>query len=148
MPKLIISNVPGLDGEYELDLAFSHRDFRTIKQIAGVRANEVMDAIEAGDLDIIVALAEIAITRTGKPHSIEQLWDSTAGSIVFDVEDLEDDAAPPPIVNAGGSADASETSGVSTSNGSDSFPENGTPVSVGMPPSDTSAIWDQPISTD
>ena len=34
MPKVVIKDVPGLDGEYELDLTFTHRDFRTIKQIA------------------------------------------------------------------------------------------------------------------
>ena len=94
MPKVVIKDVPGLDGEYELDLTFTHRDFRTIKQTAGVRANEVMDAINAGDLDIIVALAEIALQRSGKPHSVEQLWDSEAGSITLDVsadEEVEEE---------------------------------------------------------
>jgi hypothetical protein len=64
--------------------------------VAGVRANEVTDALEAGDVDIIVAMAEIALRRAGKVHSIDQLWDSTAGGIVLNVEDLEEEAEARP----------------------------------------------------
>ncbi len=132
MPSIKITGVPGLDGEYPLDLTFTHRDFRTIKQVAGVRANEVMDAINAGDLDIIVALAEIAMRRAGKSHSIEDLWDSEAGSVVLDVE--EEEASPPtqPVVE-NGNEPSSKPSGEDSSSFTEHSPETSSPLSSGTP---------------
>jgi hypothetical protein len=100
MPNVTIANLYNLDGEYPLDLTFTHRDFRDIKKIAGVRANEVMDALNAGDMDIIVALAAIALRRSGKTFDVEQLWDAEAGNITLDLTDQEvEDASPPPTSN-------------------------------------------------
>lgn len=99
MPKIIITGVPGLDGEYDLDMTFTHRDFHTIKQVAGVRANEVEEAVENGDMDVIVAMAEIALRRAGKIHSVDDLWDAEAGAITLDVADMEEsepDSPPEP----------------------------------------------------
>ena len=137
MPKVVIKDVPGLDGEYELDLTFTHRDFRTIKQIAGVRANEVMDSINAGDLDIIVALAEIAIQRSGKPHSVDQLWDAEAGSITLDVsaDEMEEDTLPPPSepVDEPRTSDEPVSSGIATNGSTEHSPETVTLDSSGTP---------------
>ncbi len=95
MPKVTIENLYNLDGDYEIDMTFTHRDFRDIKRIAGVRANEVMDALNAGDMDIIVALAAIALRRSGKQFDVEQLWDAEAGHITLDFSDQEVEANPP-----------------------------------------------------
>lgn len=134
MAKLIINDIPELAGEYELDLNFTHRDFRTIKQVAGVRANEVMDAIEAGDLDIVVALAEIALQRAGVQHSVEQLWDAQAGSLVLDFESPEEAAEdPPPSADEPRSDVGSESSGDSTSADTEPFQATLTRVSSGTP---------------
>jgi len=134
MPKIVINDIPDLAGEYDLDLNFTHRDFRTIKQVAGVRANEVMDAIEAGDLDIVVALTEIALVRAGKPHSVEQLWDATAGSLVLDFGDLEEaEDGPPPSADEPRSDVGSESSGASSSADTEPFQATLTPVSSGTP---------------
>lgn len=134
MPKIVIENVPGLDGEYPLNLVFTHRDFRTIKEVANVRANEVMDAINAGDLDIIVALAEIALRRAGRSHSIEDLWDSEAGSISLDVTDVEEDPAnPPPLESDRKSVGGNESSGNGTSKSTEPFPATSSPASSGTP---------------
>ena len=134
MPKIIISGVPGLDGEYDLDMTFTHRDFRTVKQVAGARANEVMESLGAGDLDIIVAMAEIALQRSGRPHSIEQLWDAEAGSITLDVADLEDVASDPPP-NEGEPKTSVErlSSGVDTNGATESSPEMSTLEDSGTP---------------
>ncbi len=145
MPKIVIKDVPGLDGEYELDLAFTHRDFRTIKQLTGVRANEVMDALEAGDLDIIVAIAEIALQRAGKQHSVEQLWDAQAGSLVLDVEDMEAEASPPPSADVPRNEEDSPSSGLSTNGDTEPSPVMLRPGSFGTPL--PAAISDQPTST-
>jgi hypothetical protein len=133
MPKIIINDVPGLDGEYDLDMTFTHRDFHTIKQVAGIRANEVQGALEAGDMDIIVAMAEIALRRAGKVHLVDQLWDAEAGSITLDVEDLEEDASPPPQEPEPRSDDERSSSGISTNGDTDASPETSIPDSSGIP---------------
>jgi len=134
MPKIVINDIPDLAGEYDLDLNFTHRDFRTIKQVAGVRANEVMDAIEAGDLDVVVALAEIALQKAGKPHSVEQLWDATAGSLVLDFGDLEEaEDGPPPSADEPRSDVGSASSGASTSDDTEPFPVTFPQLGSGTP---------------
>jgi hypothetical protein len=137
MPKIVITGVPGIDGEYPLELVFTHRDFRTIKQVAGVRASEVMEAINAGDLDVIVALAEIAMRRSGKAHNIDDLWDSEAGSISLDVTD-EEDAVPPPQPAVSENGAGNEPSGVVTSLSTADSPETSSPPDSGIP---------EPVST-
>ena len=151
MPKIVITDIPGLDGEYDLDMSFTHRDFHTIKKVAGVRANEVTEALEAGDVDIIVAMAEIALRRAGKVHALDQLWDSTAGGIVLNVEDLEEapEANPPPLKlepdDEPSRSSETSSSGDSTNGATDASPVtlslagSGTPQPVG--------ISDHPTST-
>ena len=131
MPKVII-DTPRLKGEYELDLVFTHRDFSLIKRIAGVRANEVMDALNAGDLDIVVAVAMIALRRATVPFHENDLWDAPAGSITLDVEDEDADppAPEPSPANEGGKS----PSGGGSRKGGEPSPEtsrdepSGTPV--------------------
>lgn len=95
--KVKIQGVPGLDGEYDLDLTFTHRDYRTIKQLSGVRALEVEDALKAGDMDVILAVAEIALQRAGVPHHVDQLWDAEGGSMQLIQEEIEEADASPPL---------------------------------------------------
>lgn len=133
MPKVIIKDMgAGLDGTYELDLEFTHRDFRTIKQLAGVRANEVTDALNAGDLDIVVALAEIALRRAGAVHSVEHLWDAKAGAITLEFDEQEVTGSPP-LPGSERSSDAgSEPSGAATNDATESSPETSTPDASGI----------------
>lgn len=134
MPKVTIDSLYNLDGEYELDLVFTHRDFRDIKKIAGVRANEVMDAVNAGDMDIIVAIAAIALRRAGKQFDVEQLWDAEAGRITLDFSDQEVEANPPT------ESDDSETKNedVSSPSGTDTSEPTGLSLpSVSQSPSGT-----------
>ena len=142
MPKIIIEGVPGLDGEYEFALTFTHRDFRTIKQVSGIRANEVMDALNAGDMDLVVALAEIALQRAGVPHTVDDLWDAEAGSITMDysADEVEESPPPtaPPLVDATSSDGEMGSSGGVTSNATDTSPETWTPNGSGTPEPDSS----------
>jgi hypothetical protein len=89
---------------YDVTPPFTNRELHLIKQIAGVRAGELFDAIEAGDNDVLVALAHIAVRRgdTARP-SLDELWDLPAGEIV--AEEIEDEPDP---TNA---ADAAEPVG-------------------------------------
>ena len=139
MPKIVITDIAGLDGEYDLDMSFTHRDFHTIKQVAGVRANEVTEALEAGDVDIIVAMAEIALRRAGKVHTLDQLWDSEAGGIVLNVEDLEEETeahpSPPRPEPDDEPRPSSETSGSGppTNGATDASPVTSIPRASGTP---------------
>ena len=147
MPKIVITNVPGLDGEYELDMNFTYRDFRTIKQVAGVRANEVMDALNAGDLDVIIALAEIALRRAGKAHQLDELLDADASdaSISIDVSDMEVDESPPPLEPEQRSNDERQSSGHSTNGVTEASQEMLIHEDSGTPPQDSTSV--RPIST-
>lgn len=99
MPKIVVDSADTLAGEYELDLShFTHREWSIIKREAGVRAGEFWDALNAGDADVILALAVVAMRRAGKDPSryeIDALWDTDAGKITLDASDVEDDADPP-----------------------------------------------------
>jgi hypothetical protein len=118
VPNVTIKNLYNLDGEYPLDLVFTHRDFRDIKRIAGVRANEVMESINAGDLDVIVALCAIALRRAQKTFDIEQLWDAEAGNITLDLTEDEGEQEPPLVPESEPERNEDKSSSGSTTNGS------------------------------
>lgn len=139
MPKVIITNVPTLDGEYPLALPFTIGEYGILKRRANVRANELMEALGAGDVEVVAAMASIALTRAGKPHLWEQLAASVPGEITFDVSDLEGDAGPPPQAASGESgSDTSAGSGNGLRNGMDTYPETSPALASGIP---------QPVST-
>ena len=96
MPKIVVEGVPPYDGEYEIDLAFTNREFHTIKQISGLRAGELEEAVQKGDLDLVVALAVNALRRAGHTVNIDALWDAEAGKITLAEDAAEADAVPPP----------------------------------------------------
>jgi hypothetical protein len=106
-------DVPGLDGEYELDASsLTNREFRTIKKLSGLRPREIEDAIVNADVELVVALAKVALERAGRGDvPADLLWDAEAGQIVIDFdageEPDEGDAGPPEIPP---SPPASETS--------------------------------------
>lgn len=99
MAKVVIAGGLTVDGEYELDASyFTNRELHLIKKEASVRAGEVSDALEAGDNDLFVVLAYIALQRAGRGDMpIDVLWDMEAGKITFDFseEEQEADALPP-----------------------------------------------------
>ena len=142
MPKIIIEGVPGLDGEYEFATTFTHRDFRTIKKLTDLRANEVMDSLNAGDMDLVVALAEIALQRAGVVHDIDQLWDAEAGSITMEFADDEVEEIPPltapPSDDETSSGAEIRSSGDGTSSATEPSPEMWTPNGSGTPEPDSS----------
>jgi hypothetical protein len=134
VPNVTIKNLYNLDGEYPLDLVFTHRDFRDIKRIAGVRANEVMESINAGDLDVIVALCAIALRRAQKQFDIEQLWDAEAGNITLDLTGDEEEAEAPLVPeNEPESAEDRNSSGSTTNGLTDVSQEIVSPHPSGIP---------------
>lgn len=137
MAKIVISGVSRVvDGEYEFeDRAFTNREWRTIKEISGVRAGELVEALAAGDNDLVVAFAKIALERHGKGHlSVDLLWDAPPDAKIQWVADKteEADARPPDSQtptgtesepgNGGNVTGPSGSSGRTLSNGSDALP--------------------------
>lgn len=117
MDKILIKGIDAYDGEWDFDSSyFTNRELHTIKRVAGVRAGELSDALAAGDTDMIVALAVVALQRHGKHVDEDLLWDGHAGSILYEgePEDEEEGDALPPVT---GPAATSETGGNETSSG-------------------------------
>jgi hypothetical protein len=133
VPLIRIEGVPPYDGDYEIDMNMTNRDLHTIKQVAGVRAGDLNDALEHRDLDLVVALAVNALRRAGKPIDMDVLWDSEAGRILL-VGD-EADAVPPPPASGEPSAKQSEPTGSSgtSGNGTGDSHQVSAPNSIGSP---------------
>jgi hypothetical protein len=95
MAKLVIDGIsPSLDGAYETDFTyFKNREWRTIKELSGVRMGEFNEALEAGDNDLVVALAVIALRRRNIDVNVEALWEAPSWKITLSTEDA--DALPP-----------------------------------------------------
>lgn len=98
MANVVIKGVPGLDGSYDLELGrFTLGELHTIKKEAGVRAGEIEDAIRAGDTDLLVAFALIALKRAGREIAAERLWEADSGDIELDLDDEDDEVESTPL---------------------------------------------------
>jgi hypothetical protein len=110
MPKVKIAGVhPDFNGEYELamskDAPLKSRELRTIKQIGGVRPLEITEALAVADIEVVIALAVIALQRAGRGTNLSPVQladvlfaDSDAGAIRIDFDDdadEEDEDRPP-----------------------------------------------------
>lgn len=105
MDHIKIEGIHVYNGVHPLDVTyFTNRELHIIKKVAGVRANELNDAFQAGDTDLIVALAVIALRRGG--HQVEEdlIWDAPLGSVTFVSEEETEQDPPehPPSGSVGG----------------------------------------------
>jgi hypothetical protein len=90
--KFVITGVAGFDGEYPVDIgSFTMRELQIIKRMSGVRAGELEEAFGAGDSDLILAVAVIAVRRNGRLwETFERLaWEADVASITYVSEDEE-----------------------------------------------------------
>ncbi len=105
---------PRIDGDYSLDLAsLTNYDYHVIKDVSGVVAGGLADAMGEGDQEVMVAFVAICLIREGvvtlqqaakKPTGL--LWTALPGQIIWNVEVDEDDAggeAPDPGSSGPGS---------------------------------------------
>lgn len=100
MDKFVVTGIPAFNGEYPLnDNAFTMRELEIIKRMSGVRSGELAEAFAARDAALILAVAVIAVKRSGKNwQAFEQLaWDSPLGDITFVGEDEEAAEEPIPL---------------------------------------------------
>ena len=94
--KIVIDGIPPWDGSYEFeDFNFTNREFFRIKEISGIRAGELIEALEAGDTGAYVGVAAVVLTAQGKilQGDVDALWNGPVGSITLD---LRDGVADPP----------------------------------------------------
>ena len=109
MAELII-DIPPFTGSYELATdGFTGDELHEIKKISGVRAGELSEAITAGDYDLVVAFAVIALRRAGVTVDPAQIMAATVGSITV-IPDEEVEPVRPPA-SAATSGDASSPGG-------------------------------------
>ena len=92
MDKIRIEGVPPWDGDYDFDPSFKNRELNRIKNITGIRGGEIAEALAAGDTDLMVALAVLALERQGKSVDPDDFWNAEVGAITYIGED---DAGPP-----------------------------------------------------
>lgn len=114
MAVVVISGVAlGVDGEYPLDAAsFTGDELHLIKQVSGVRAGELAEALGAHDYDLVVAFATIAARRAGRQVDPALLSAAAVGaiSVNFDDEEAEERPldSPPPNGNENASGGDAE----------------------------------------
>lgn len=126
--KIVIKGVPPYDGEYPIDFeTLTMGELHTLKRVAGVRVGEIGDALAAGDSDVVVAFALIAMQRAGKEVDEQAIWKATIDSISVEIAD-RGDAVPP----AGAASEPPTSSGSSSEPPSDENPEND-PSFTGVP---------------
>ncbi len=117
--KLIITGVPPWDGEYEFE-SFSdgtNREYHRIKEISGVRAGELIEALSAGDTGAWVAWSVVVLARHGKLVDPDDFWDVPENAIDWK-PNKADDADPPTQPPSGkGTTSPAETSGGSSTSG-------------------------------
>lgn len=91
-----IRGIPPYDGEYTLNGGLKADELRLIKRVSGVRGGEIEAALEAGDYDVVVALAMIAVQRARPDDRVRQEpFDKSEIGAIDVVGDEADDALPP-----------------------------------------------------
>lgn len=145
--QIVIKGVQGCDGRYDFDATtFTNRELHTIKRLSGIRAGELAQALAAGDSDMLVALAVLALQRSGRTFDEERLWDADMGSITYEAEDVEEDALPPAVSGEQPQPDGSKT-GSSGSSGTEGLESSqADPRDTGMVSSEPSSISLRAIS--
>ncbi len=90
-----------IDGnEYPIPQSFTFKEMSLIKRLSGVRAGELQQAMDAGDTDLMAAIAIIAMRRSGAEVDEAKFFDADIGSVT--VTGPEEVNGGPP----GGAADA------------------------------------------
>lgn len=84
------------DVKYTLDCnQFTPRECGLIKRIGNVRGvAEIPQALVAGDMELVVALAVVAAKRAGKILNPEALMDGEGGLILVNIPSETDDNPP------------------------------------------------------
>jgi len=139
MAHFHIEGLPPYDGDHKIELeAFTNRELHLIKEISGVRAAELEASFNAGDNDLVVAFAVIALQRAGLTVDRDRIWDAPVGAIKFVAD--QDGQSPPVPASTGNGAEHSASSGPSSRTAGDHQESGQSPI--GSPSSETTAPSD------
>jgi hypothetical protein len=138
MAKIKLKDVHPFDGEYEFDPTqeYNGHELHLIKKVAGIRLNEIEDAATAGDYDLFVSLAVIALWRAGKIQredamvTADLLLAASTGSLVFD---FGGDARPPDVTETERKPEENSEPSSPFSNGNGDDHQEKTPERIGLP---------------
>ena len=147
MDYIVIDGSTPWRGRYEFDLAesirtFDYREMGWIKKLSGYHPSQILDGLRAGDAELTVTLAVIALQRNEKVDrdSVSDVFDSLLnlpfGSISLELEKVEEaDASPPePQKSSNGRSESSGLASTTSSEGSDDGPSrSGDPSSASSP---------------
>ena len=127
MIAVVIEGIAPWDGRYEFeDFTFTNRELYRVKQVSGLRASELIDAIEANDTSAYVAVADVVLSRTDKKVPVDDLWNGPVGSIMLDFGEV---VADPPTRTASGNEP-----NVTESSSGDGSTNDGAPSPSSPPP--------------
>jgi hypothetical protein len=141
MAKLKIEGLPQRDGEYDLDISrFTGSELHTVKEISGVRAGELQEALAAGDYDLVVAMTVIVLRRAGQTVDPAEIMEAEVGAITVDFDDAEvvEEEIPPPSAQPSGNSSSSD--GAASENGGTETSGPGSSEPGDQPPSPLKAI--------
>lgn len=110
MNRLIIEGIPPWDGQYDFpDFGLTNDELYRVKIVSrGLRAGELLDALDANDTAAFVGFATAILERHGKGVDPEDLWKASVGSIRIELG--VDDALPPTQPQSDGSSSGNATS--------------------------------------
>ena len=77
-------------GTFAVPEEFTLREMRSIKQLTGLLPGQIEEALDQGDLDIVLALVIVSAARAGKALTEETALDRTLSEIEF----VEEPATP------------------------------------------------------
>lgn len=135
-----LTDVPPFDGVYEADFKaspFNNRELHWIKETSGVRLGEMEEAANAGDNDLLVAWAAIAVIRSGKARKenyrdlTDLLFEAEGGKITAKIVKEDADADPPAEAAAAPTPDEKQPSSSADSNGTGDASQVTNPASTG-----------------
>lgn len=116
---LVIDGCPPWDGKYDLpDFTFTNRELHRIKTISGIRGGELLDALVSEDASVFVALATVAVERTGIGVDPEDFWNASRTAIRLELGD--DDSPPAQSPSGDETLESTVSSGAGSANDGDS----------------------------
>ena len=119
MNHVVIEGVPPWDGRYEFqDFGLTNDELYRVKVVSrGIRAGELIDALDASDTAAYVGFAVAILERHGKAVNPDDFWNAPVGSIGIELG--ADDADPPTQPQSEeGSTGNKPSSGPSSNSGS------------------------------
>ncbi len=110
MNHVVIEGIPPWDGRYQFDdFSFTNRELYDIKKICGIRAAELIEALDSNDTSAYVAVAQVVLAKNGTNVDIDDLWNAKVGSITIELG-APDDAVPPTPPASGNEPSSTEIS--------------------------------------